>query len=706
MSGNISEWSLDAIKQELRGHQVFDDPCVFERLHINRTSSEFVDRCKTGFYDDPRVVGAKQKLEGIVTAAREMRKETTDDEDEDSVADRKARVRKARVRKMYKPLSTIFEYIETLDAGEGMSSQFKNTFQSADEIQIESDGTMLHFPLAKPTFTLLEFSPPIPPTPQPHRSKHTVVRRQQAAFCEVMASEQHSPKYTMSLDAGNVKPIVAQAAYHARLHLTTRPFQLFSVVLLIFGLDFCVAIFDRGGLCFSPIHKIFADPEKFICVVRAMTHQLSPEELGRDPTVTELSEKQHQAWLDYVESSLQHPIDRTDYYPTFQVKDISKFRNRTLLTIGKPIWSSLTLLGRGTSVWLMADKSTRDIFVLKTAWRKGSHKSESQIYSSIKGEHPALAKFESGGDVMFPGTQEQTITVNSLRQQATKRPTSQDIDDDVILHRLILRTRGRSILQWTSYKELLLGIRAAVSAHEFLWKQGILHRDISAGNVMLSIPGQDENGAKGFLMDVELSHILNEIVPPDIMKDHIALMRGVGNCMTESSEQSHLIFEPPARIKCRGAMSGTALFMATETLQSIVRKEAGFVPKVHHDIESFVYVLIYATFGPFVLQKSRLPELPQEEKESLTEAFHRSFGQTMLKRIMWDRQGVLPTRMVEETQNHVPPPLTTLFNDLTYRLLEKRLALRQSRKVDEELTHTYLIGKLDEAVALLQDRNE
>ena len=45
------------------------------------------------------------------------------------------------------------------------------------------------------------------------------------------------------------------------------------------------------------------------------------------------------------------------------------------------------------------------------------------------------------------------------------------------------------------------------SAHEFLCDQGVLHRDISAGNIMLPAATPPEAGAEGFLMDLEFAHI-------------------------------------------------------------------------------------------------------------------------------------------------------------------------------------------------------
>jgi hypothetical protein len=128
-------------------------------------------------------------------------------------------------------------------------------------------------------------------------------------------------------------------------------------------------------------------------------------------------------------------------------------------TIDLPLWTSVSLLGRGTSVWLVLENGAGPVLVLKNTWRSASRVSESMIYGSIHGDHPALAKLHHGTDVLFPGEQ-QYITACSLRGLV--------LDDkidaaDVFLHRLLLKSRGRPLWEYRSEKELLQGIRAALS---------------------------------------------------------------------------------------------------------------------------------------------------------------------------------------------------------------------------------------------------
>ena len=169
---------------------------------------------------------------------------------------------------------------------------------------------------------------------------------------------QEGPK---SKDHKVVKPVVCQAADYARLNLSARPFQLFSVGFLIFGSEFCVAIFDRAGVLFSPIHDMWEDTGIFVRVIRSLTCHLSSVELGQDPTVTTLPDQQHEIWRNQTKHlGREAPKD----FPTFSIS-MGGFGSPSWYTIGLPIWTSVSLLGRGTSVWLVRENGSGPVLVFE-----------------------------------------------------------------------------------------------------------------------------------------------------------------------------------------------------------------------------------------------------------------------------------------------------------------------------------------------------
>jgi hypothetical protein len=221
-----------------------------------------------------------------------------------------------------------------------------------------------------------------------------------------------------------------------------------------FSVEVCFAIFDRAGVLFSTIHDMWKDTEIFIRVIRSLTCHLSSVELGQDPTVTTLPDQQHEIWRNQTKNlGREAPKD----FPTFVIT-MGGPGSPSWHTIGLPIWASVSLLGRGTSVWLVRENGAGPVLVLKNSWRSASRVSESMIYGSIHGDHPALAKLHNGEDVLFPGEQ-RYITAHNLRSPAL----GDKIDGDVCLHRLLLKSHGRPLWEYRSEKELLQGIRAALS---------------------------------------------------------------------------------------------------------------------------------------------------------------------------------------------------------------------------------------------------
>ncbi|CCU77478.1 serine/threonine protein kinase Sgk2 [Blumeria hordei DH14] len=116
---------------------------------------------------------------------------------------------------------------------------------------------------------------------------------------------------------------------------------------------------------------------------------------------------------------------------------------------------------------------------------------------------------------------------------------------------------GRPLDSSLTVREFVSGIRDAILGHRNLHKIGIVHGDVSAGNIILT--GPDENGAtKGMLIDLDMATftiIANE-------KDHPK------------------------------AITGTTMYMALELLRAINAKELSLKQTYRHDLESFFYVLI------------------------------------------------------------------------------------------------------------------
>ena len=190
-------------------------------------------------------------------------------------------------------------------------------------------------------------------------------------------------------------------------------------------------------------------------------------ELGLDPTVTP---------LDYLGSVAR--------YPRFKVEAGENVYH----THGYPIWQSVTIQGRGTWVFGATKEDNPnpepcDRLVLKNAWRASGRLPESTLYGIInrlqEGDNmPSLrcvAKFIDGGDVMVEGEVVKDPTTSSEikggidNQQVPMRVSShrmfvEDAESNLhnpIFHRVVLATRGKSMVSYTSFIELLSAAECA-----------------------------------------------------------------------------------------------------------------------------------------------------------------------------------------------------------------------------------------------------
>ncbi|KDR76948.1 hypothetical protein GALMADRAFT_246089 [Galerina marginata CBS 339.88] len=654
-----------AIIDELAGRLLFDDPRVFDRLGVNKILQELVENCSVAFQTDPNLVAAKQEIEAIVASATSKPIEILEAEDDvhDSYGTKRVNNKE---RKMYGPMTTIFQHVENFTP----NTRPSNSFQSTDSAVLKHDQSTWGFPKGSPDFSMVKLPSLLPGTTS---QRTPVLWRQTRAFCEVKPTTEQGP---ISSDPKFVKAIVCQAADHARLLLSGQPFQLFTFGLLIFGSRFCVAVFDRDGVQFSPVHDVWEDISVLIRVIRSLTCHLSDVEFGQDPTVATLSNREHLIWIKQAKE-LGH-LALADF-PTFVIA-MGGSSNRSWKTIGIPIWTSVSLLGRGTSIWLVREDDTGPILVLKNTWRRDSRNSESLIYRSVIGQHPALAKFREGQDVKFPG-EERYITVHNMRGP------SDDPGDggDVGLHRLLLENRGRPIWECDSEKELLQGIRAALTAHEFLTDQGILHRDISTGNIMLPVQTPPEPGAEGFLMDLEFAHVERNAIKNVSPK----CMPGGG--MTSPAVSTKIYFGPDV---LRGAaMTGTAQFMAVELLEAIMNR-VSIKHETRHDIESFIYVLAYAVIKRAVLRSRTLDETTPDRLHTF---FYSNFGRMTLDDISTSRRGRTPLLFGGRFPDLVSEPLAKLMSNLDVWLLRTNPMLANP----EPFTYTYFLSELDAAIAQL-----
>ena len=178
------------------------------------------------------------------------------------------------------------------------------------------------------------------------------------------------------------------------------------------------------------------DLPDFIRVIRRLMCDVNDVQMGSDPTVLKASNDARTETMGKVKNSYPTLKQGKDY-PMFKVSlRGSNGTAQYYYTLGPPIWTSVSLFGRGTTIWKVYHEESDQMLVLKKAWRTNGRRSESDIYESIrrKGGHKSLAKFVTGCDVRFPSE-------NDVISPAALRKDTSD-ENNLHVHRLLLSTIG------------------------------------------------------------------------------------------------------------------------------------------------------------------------------------------------------------------------------------------------------------------------
>ncbi|KAL6298072.1 hypothetical protein BKA93DRAFT_744886 [Sparassis latifolia] len=636
-----SDWrsSRQGLGVELQGKQTFDSLVVLERLGISEVPDDLVSECCARLSRDNAPVEAMRQLRRLTGAADKLPLEDLEPSSRDTDPVKQAKRR--REKDMYPHLRTMFQFIKSFPIPSAAlptsPSKYRRHFIN-DAKYLTQDAHTWGFPAGAPDFTLMD------------QDVSSTLWRERAAFVEVKPSHKQGPKPARRNDTRALS-LVTQCADYARLHLSAKPFQLFSVGLLIFGTRFCVGIFDRDGVTFSPIHDMWQETEEFVRIVRRMACDMSPTDLGQDPTATMLPEGS----ADSRAAQILATKLLGSGVPTFPSYSISMGGNssRRWCTVGPPLWNSLSFIGRGTSVWRVAEiqhgRLSDSIVVMKSAWRSSRRLAEADIYSAIVGSHPGVAKLSYGDDVRL--STEAVLSVDALRRCFSVEK------ETPILHRLFLTTLGRPIWDYNTELELLTGIVGALQGHRFLYQQGILHRDVSAGNVLLSA----KPGGSAFITDLEFAYLVAKtVIPQTTVTLPVSPRLHPSGKYTEPTTRIHTTFGAEKPVLRGAAMTGTVQFMAEEILYHIMLGKTDEPPIVHavtHDIESFCWVLCYGIARKF----TTFHPTTEADRNKLKEHFNSCFGETKVDSIRWKRRGGAPFETPEVAKQYLSHSLRALL---------------------------------------------
>ncbi|KAG2127311.1 uncharacterized protein EDB93DRAFT_1109321 [Suillus bovinus] len=236
------------------------------------------------------------------------------------------------------------------------------------------------------------------------------------------------------------------------------------------------------------------------------------------------------------------------------------------------IWS---LLSRGTATWraVLAENKPKKEVILKTLWRSQTQECEFNVNGHIKSHFPGVAELRRKTHAC--------VTAGILRSLILD--DNAGVPYDATLHRLVLQTAESPLWDADTTKDFILVSRCTQRfgiRHQRLVEQGILHRDLSPGNIFVGGGPDCAEGWEGFVADLDLA----SVAQPDtetVVSSH-PLSPAAGQLNTRSVFLEETV--PGAEI------TGIAL-MAEEFLSTMFLPDeenirpAQIKREVHHDLE-------------------------------------------------------------------------------------------------------------------------
>ncbi|KZT68574.1 hypothetical protein DAEQUDRAFT_692221 [Daedalea quercina L-15889] len=257
--------------------------------------------------------------------------------------------------------------------------------------------------------------------------------------------------------------------------------------------------------------------------------------------------------------------------------DVSE--DREYLTL-RPIYIDPNTFCRATCVRqaVLKDDPSGKRYVVKDSWRQRARKyAEKDFYAAIE-------KYSTENNVPYIGIAKMTVGVDlgSQKHDAHKAksqsanakprtPHSHTFRDpshyyDRFHMRIVLDTVGIPLDEFPSTKVFIEAIRDAIKGHRLAFLAGVLHRDVSKGNILLLL---GDAPFKGFICDFDYSSFVDSTVFGGVRPDGY----------TDEDAVEHDLKE----------RTGTFRYFALELLN---RREK-IIHGVRHDLESFYWVILW-----------------------------------------------------------------------------------------------------------------
>ena len=335
--------------------------------------------------------------------------------------------------------------------------------------------------------------------------------------------------------AGAYKTCGQLIAYATALHHSQ--FRVFSFSIALFGDTGRFLRWDRSGVIYTKSFK-WGDG-KLLEFLWRFNHLLAVDR-GHETTVSSVEDDEAELALPKLRTYPKFEnLKKSHLHKILVWDDLSADENPRRYITPNAKWATEALIGRATFGYIAYEVESGNVVYLKDYWRVDHRdvQKEGDVYRELhEAEVSNIARMGRAGDVpRKPGRGELQV-----RWPAVQRTKTQDYVsgpgsrypscpghprvEAYIHYRVVLETVGMSLNRFRSTRQLCEVIRDAIVgegvfpyivfpklslgfvAHTAAYnKTGILHRDVSAGNILITDKGT------GILIDWDLSKKVKEV---------------------------------------------------------------------------------------------------------------------------------------------------------------------------------------------------
>ncbi|KAH9903276.1 hypothetical protein C8Q73DRAFT_45860 [Cubamyces lactineus] len=314
--------------------------------------------------------------------------------------------------------------------------------------------------------------------------------------------------------------------------MCSRQHRCFSFIISVMRHHARFIRIDRTAALVSEAFDYVKDPTPLATFVYRYT-KATREARGFDPTATPATRAEAKMFRELPAQFSDQPLLQsvlrkaaTPGWPIFKLlirgqwssddqpmRSDSPIATRAFL-VGRPLFRSHSMTGRGTRGFAAYDVVRQTIVFIKDYWRADppEHLTEYEVYLALLGDEGQRCKFIptllGGGDVCgSPGTDVQrTLSGTFVDPPLPER----------VHVRLVMKEVCRRLQSFNDWRELVSVLRDALRAHQSAWEDhGILHRDLSVGNILIyERPSVPKPEVVGLLADWDLAKPRQLVLKP------------------------------------------------------------------------------------------------------------------------------------------------------------------------------------------------